>query len=193
MHFLKRVNWVQHFMFLSWSYCVETIERQHNTAGACGRVKLLPFWLRERAMCSLVQGSGHSHKDPPRKDHSTALGLVTLLGATNKHPTRSNLREEGLFGLLVQAGSPWWQGGYGVRVWGSIPQYRGSGSKGSNVGLSFLPLSLFIYSGTPTLGEVPPTIRVSFLSSEPSGNFWPNRYVQRCAPKWVNSIRFQDI
>lgn len=46
-------------------------------AGACGRVKLLPFWLRESAMCSLVQGT-----PSPR-------GLGTL---TRTHPVKTTLQ-----------------------------------------------------------------------------------------------------
>lgn len=174
------------------------MERQHNTAGPCGRVKLPPFWLREeRGQCVVLSrvhpGSGHSHKDPPCKDHSTALGLVTLLGVMIKHPTRSNLRDEGLFGLLVQAGSPSWQGGSGVRLWGCIPQCGGSGSKESNVELSFLPLSLFIYSGTPPLGRCRPQQGWVFFPQNPletSGLIDMSRGV---SPKWFKSIRFQDI
>lgn len=84
-------------------------------ARECGRVKLLPFWLTgEWAMCSLVRmprswGEGSALDITLKVETSAALVLVTLLGATIKRPTRSHLRDEGLFWLLVQAGSPSWQ------------------------------------------------------------------------------------
>lgn len=149
-------------------------------ARECGRVKLLPFWLTgEWAMCSLVRmprswGEGSALDITLKVETSAALVLVTLLGATIKRPTRSHLRDEGLFWLLVQAGSPSWQECKVASCSG------GSGSKERAMQDSAFSLSLIIYSGTPTLGVVPTAVRVSVLSLEPSENSWPHRNVQRC-------------
>lgn len=87
-------------------------------AGQYDRVRLLPFWLKEeRGQCAVLSGAHPSPQGlgiltrthPLKVESSVAVVFVTLLGATIKCPTRSNLRDEGLFLLLVQAGSPSWQ------------------------------------------------------------------------------------
>lgn len=82
--------------------------------------------------------------------------------------------------MRVYFGSWFKQGVLRGRRVGLLPAvWRIRKQRKSNARLSFLSLSLIIYSGTPTLGVVPPTVRVSVLSSELSGNSWPQRNVQR--------------
>lgn len=99
-------------------------------------------------MCSLVQGtplpqdlSTLTRTHPLKVGRSAALVLVTL-GAMSKHPTRSTLRDEAGFWLLVQAGSPSQQecGAASLSM---------EGEEAVKAGLSLLPFSLFIYSETP--------------------------------------------
>lgn len=119
----------------------------------CGRVKLLPFWLRgEWVMCSLVQGTplpqdlGTLTRTHPLKvGRSAALALVTL-GAMSKHPTRSTLRDEGWFGSWFRQEVLHGRDASGASVAASLSM---EGQEAGKAGLSLLPLSLCIYSGTP--------------------------------------------